>query len=314
MELLNINNEAVLKKMPYLKGKIRDNFGDKAVSLYSFIDNSELGFIIMCVGRGLLIKSDGSSIKFKKSFTGALSELEKNEYLIKPRVEYEMEDDCITTTDVSLKDKEGVVSSLSILPSYNEDVYRSRVCYSQYIEDNDVYCEINYDYSSDDIIYPGLLKNIESVHIIRDANRKGISCGSGFVPNRMQIYSRANIDSDTLNYTFVSFNEHGVFNTLMNGSYQLFNGAGYITRYCKLGFMTSSRQLVELPWPLCNYIKEEDILEWITNNGFRNSIPEELINLYNNNDKDVILLQDFLANLDKYKNNNKVRKYLRIKK
>ena len=50
-----------------------------------------------------------------------------------------MEDDCITTTDVSLKDKEGVVSSLSILPSYNEDIYRSRVCYSQYIEDKDVY-------------------------------------------------------------------------------------------------------------------------------------------------------------------------------
>ena len=45
----------------------------------------------------------------------------------------------------------------------------------------------------------------------------------------------------------------------MNGSYQLFNGAGYITRYCKLGFMTPSKQLVELPWPLCNYIKEEDL-------------------------------------------------------
>ena len=312
MEFINVSNKAVTSRMPFLKRKIKDTFGDKGVSLYSLLYNEELLFIIMCTGNGLLIKSNGETIKFKKGMTGALTEIEKSKYIIKPKIEYGLGDDLNIATDVSVVDKYGNEAGICILPSSVDSIYGDRVCFTQYNKEKDMSCEISYDYmSGNELIYPGLLNGIESVNIYREVSKKGISCKPGIVPSRMQMFYRNDIDNNTLNYSFVSFNEHGVFNTLLHSAYNLYDNAGYITRFCKLGFMNFNHQLVELPWPFGKYATEEEILKWVTDNGFMVDIPDELIKTFNNQDDDIILLQEFLGNLDIHK---KDRKYIRLKK
>ncbi len=310
VEFINIDNEIVSSKMPFLERKIRDNFGDKGVSLYSLLVDNRLIFVIMCAGRGLLIKNTGESIKFKRSMTGSLGEVEKDRMIIKPKNDYEDEEEFTCSVNTSIVDSAGNEVGICIFPSYNDGIYSNRVCFSQYNKEKDVACEINYDYSCEgDMIYPGLLNRVESAHIYKNVKKKGTSCRWGIVPSRIQIYSRSDIESDTLNYSFVSFNEHGILKTLVNGSYNLYNGSGYITRYCKLGFMNSKHQLVELPWPFGEYIKEEEIFSWIKENGFMVDIPDELIKVFNNQDEDVIFLQEFLKVIDAHK---KDRKYIHL--
>ena len=313
MEFINVSNEAVTSRMPYLKKKIKDNFGDNGVSLYSLLYKEELLFIIMCTGHGLLIRSNGDTIKFSKGMTGALTEVEKSKYIIKPRINYNLGDVCDISTDVSIVDRNGNEAGICILPSYNTDgTYSYRVCFNQFSKEKDISCEMNYDYCADDgIIYPGLLSRLESINMFRNVSKKGTYCRPGFVPSRMQMFSRSDIPCETLNYTFISFNEHGVFNTLLNGSYNLYNGAGYITRFCKLGYMDRNRRLVELPWPFGKYATEEEMLKWVEDNGFMTSVPNELIRAFNNQDDDIILLQEFLGSLDIHK---KDRKYIRLSK
>lgn len=300
MELLNVKSDVVLQKMPYLRKTIKDTFGDKKVTFYSYMADDKLGFIIMSIGKGLLINSNGENIKFKNSMTGHLRQIEKNDYIIRPRIEYDLGDDYSTKSDVSLIDMNGNESSLMILPSYNDENYKNRVCFVQSNKDNSMTCEINYDYMADDnIIYPGLLNRIESVHLIKDLNSKGFPTRVGLLSKRLMVYSRRELDCDTLNYSFVSFNEHGILKTLMNGSYNLYK-TNYIVRYCKMG-MSLDKTLVELPWPISSYKKEEDIIKLVSDYGFMVTIPKELIDVYNNQDQDIVLLQEFLDKRDKQK-------------
>jgi hypothetical protein len=311
MEFVNVSSDVVTRRMPYLKKKIKDNFGDKGVSLYSLLYNEELLFIIMCTGHGLLIRSNGDTIKFSKGMTGALAEVEKSKYIIKPRIDYSLGDEGSISTDVSIVDRHGNEADICVLPSRVDDsAYPYRVCFTQFNKEKDMSCEVNYEYCADDgLIYPGLLTRVESVNMFRNVSKKGTFCRPGIVPSRMQMFCKNDIPCETLNYTFISFNEHGVFNTLLNGSYNLYNGAGYITRFCKLGFMNTHNQLVELPWPFGKYVTEEELLKWVQDNGFMVSVPYELIRAFNNQDDDIILLQEFLGSLDIHK---KDRKYIRL--
>ena len=311
MELFDAHSEITLKRFNSFIDRVRRIFGDKGISLYSFGNNNDLNIVIMCGGKGLLIKNDGTTIKFIKSSSGLLGKLERDEFIVKPKIEFVEDDEFKITTPVSLKDKFGNELSVCILPSYSDKGYPKRVCYTQNNKKKDLYCEINYETLDEDKIYPGLLTKPESVHIISQVNTKGITCSPGFVPKRMQMYSRTTVSSDTLNYLFMSFNEHGVIKTLRKGSYELFNGEGYITRYCRLSFMNSARELVELPWPFSDYKKEEEILAMIRECGFYDNVPPELINLYNDTDIDVNTVQEFLKNLEKF-NQKKLRKYIKL--
>ena len=313
MEFINVSSEAVTNKMPYLKKKIKDNFGDKGVSLYSLLYKEELLFVIMCTGHGLLIRSNGDTIKFRKGMTGALAEIEKSKYIIKPRINYNLGDVCDISTDVSVIDGNGNEANICVLPSIVDDTcYPYRVCFTQFNKEKDVSCEINYDYCSDDgVIYPGLLSRLESINMFRNVSKKGTNCRPGIVPSRIQMFCKSDIPCETLNYTFLSFNEHGIYNTLLYGAYNLYGKAGYITRFCKLGFMNMGRQFIELPWPFGKYATEEEMLKWVEDNGFMTSIPDELIRAFNNQDDDIILLQEFLGSLDIHK---KDRKFIRLSK
>lgn len=313
MQLIDKNSEEVKKQMPYINGIIKEHFQDKCVYLYCYKEDDKLGFIAMCAGKGILVKGNGTCIKFQTGSTGALSRVEKNGYVLCPRIDYSTEKDFEITTTASIKDKNGNELNLCIYPSYAKDIYPNRVCFTQYNEHKDLYCEINYNYIEDGTISPGLINKPESIHIISKTSKKGISCKTGFVPKRMQVYSKAIIDSETLNYTFISFNENGVFNTLKNGAYKLYDGREYITRYCKLGFMSPNRNLIELPWPLGDYKTEEEMFQMVKDNGFNETIPMELIDLVNNNDNDVNFIEGFLSIREEANNNKALRKIYRVK-
>ena len=252
MKLIDINSEVVQKNYTNIKRKILKHFDTKPVSIYCYEDGDEYGFIVMYIGKGILIKEDNSCYEFTTGSTGKLCELNRNGYVIRPRIDFDFEDGRIATTEVSITSEDGTESSISTFPVENDDFYRRKVSFKQYNEGKDLFCEMCYGTSNEDKIHPGLLTTPENIYIINKAS-KGLGCKPGFVPRRMQMYSRSINEKDTLNYTFSSFNEKGVINTLRNGPFNLDNGSNYAVRYCKMGFMTANNELSELPWPLSDY-------------------------------------------------------------
>lgn len=314
MKMVKSTNINVLNKMPYLKEKILEYFGNRNVSVYAMEESNQLYFVIKCGKEGLLVNDNGETYRFRESVFGGLSRICRGSYYVYPSIEGLDEFGIETRNEVTCENENGIASSLVVLPSsFDDSHFNSRVSFTQVNEKENISCEINFEYMNgvNNKLHNGLLNRIESVEINHDA-KKGCYIRPGFVPSRIEYYGKSIIDSDTLNYSFVSFNENGIWNTLKEGSYHLYNGQSYLVRFTKFGFMTPGGTLTELPWPFVDYKKEDNILEYISSLGFETEIPRPLLDAYNNEDKEMTLLKMFLSNVEEYEKDKELRKVLKI--
>ena len=67
----------------------------------------------------------------------------------------------------------------------------------------------------------------------------------------------------------------------------------------KLPVMGFDHIATELPWPFSRYYKEEEMMDYLESLGFKTSIPEVFIKVFNGEDEDINLLKNFVSETSK---------------
>ena len=110
-----------------------------------------------------------------------------------------------------------------------------------------------------------------------------ISSFNGFVYERGMI-----------GYTMMVMNEHGILNTLLNGTYAL-EAEDRLKRFTKAAYMLNGEY--KDFWPFCRLYTQQEINQMIRAAGFLVSVPEEIIDIYDNHDSYLAEIREILSQI-----------------
>ena len=313
MQIINCDREDIICKVPNLEGVLTSYFGDKDVLLFACLDNDKLSFIGRCGTYCVYIDGD-------KVLPFGLNEESKLDFYYMDEMHYypngfKLFDD----EEVICKDKKGNLHAVISYPMEFEEGNVGAFSYFQYNEKKDALCEIRYrhhfmkDKDGKSPIY-GYYKTrkMESVYINRD-HSKHKDFSHGFIPGSFSHYELISFDSDMLGYNFIAISEHGLLSVLREGSYSLVK-EGTANRYLKSYYVKKDGTPLEMPWPICRFYKEEDVIEELTGLGFGTEVPEELIYLYNGESHNKKLIDQLINMMNGVIEAKDIHKYMLLRK
>jgi hypothetical protein len=116
-----------------------------------------------------------------------------------------------------------------------------------------------------------------------------------------------------IGYNFVAISEHGLLNVLKEGSYSLVKERT-ANRYLKSYYVKRDGTPLEMPWPLCKFYKEEDVISELTELGFGTEVPDELLYLYNGESNSKKLIDKLINLMNGVIEEKDIHKYMLLRK
>ena len=313
MNIIRCDTEEVLKRVPSLEGVLTKYFADNDVLLFACVDNNQLSFLGRC-GTYCLYLDGIKELPFGVDKDGKLEFFYKDELHLFPNG-FEIFD----KDEVCCKDKNGVLHTVISYPMDFGDSSNGAFSYFQFNSEKDVLCEIRYRHyynkekdGKSHIYGYYATRNMESIYIDRDYS-KHKNFKNGFIPRSFSHYESISFDNDMLGYNFIAISEHGLFNVLTNGAYSLVRERT-ANRYIKSFYVDKEGCPRELPWPLCKFYKEEEILSELDEFNFRDKVPESLLSIYNGNDEDKLFLDNLISLMNKVIDEKDNTKYMLLRK
>ena len=313
MEIIRCDNEDMVRKVPNISSKLEKYFGDLDILLFVCInDENKIGFVGRR-GNYCLYLDDQRQLPFGIKENNKINFYNKGDYNVFPYGYEEVDGD-----QPCCRSKDGIMHSVISYPMEFDEYCNGAISYFQYSKDLDVLCEIRYRhfYNEKDGKSPiyGYYQNkkIESVYIDKEYSKNDIS-KRGFMTKNNHHYELISFSDGMIGYKMIAISEYGLYDVLMNGSYNLLKD-DTVNRYIKTFYVTEEGRPLEMMWPFCKFIKEEDILKEIESYGFGVKVPELLIDLYNGKDKDVILIEDLIKLMDKVIKENDNTKFMLLRK
>lgn len=286
-------SEEVLLQIPNVQEYIYKIFGDKPLVLYAVLDNNRIGFIVRNFYNCLYIKNDTDG------YSVIPFQLTENEEIGMVMIG----DDHFFFSDDSMYmiDKEGIEHTLGIkaIDGFDPDNYNGFVFYAQYNKKNDTICDIRYQQMYREVdgkvpIYEYHTKKIDSVSIDEKYTKRGNN-HFGIIPPRSKYFSKYEFNRDHMGYTLTALKDYGVFDVVTKGAYAL-HKEDKVIRYVKAFYLQKDGNFVDL-WPFARQITDEELKDYIKSLGFRAEVPEELMAVYNGQDKIVLELQGLASQI-----------------
>lgn len=289
MQVIKCNDE-VLKKIPNIFGLIQKEFGEKEITMYACVDeHNNLSFIVFDNLKGILINSQGH-----KSFT-----VDKNlELQLYKSANYNVMLGK-NSTPIFLDDSNNEYSlRFEHLDEPDSEDYNGSVVFNQYHFKDDLYCQLTYPHMSRTIdgkpyIYSYHTKN-PSIVYIEEESSKDHDRSFGLIGKKIKCYNRYSFNRGMIGYNLVLLNEHGLVDTILYDSYYL-EREDPLRRFTKAQLVINGQYYDT--WPFCSFYKPSDVEQMIEDYGFMVSIPEEMLNIYNNQDRNLSDLNSILEQL-----------------
>ena len=105
---------------------------------------------------------------------------------------------------------------------------------------------------------------------------------------------------DPIAYNIATMKEHGVFKTLMNGAININCGADF-SRYYHIFRETANE--IRITFPFGSQYSLEELNKYIRELGFNTSVPDEIVDFYNGDNRDfkeIYMVADYLRKLYEY--------------
>ncbi len=289
MQVVKANME-ILKKMPNLYDLIYKFFKTKEVEVYACVESSEnFGFLILDGVNGIyannrgyrpfvrdldynVIKyvSDNYDAFFKEGINPNYVDAKKNEY-------------SLGITPLDEPDDEG---------------YTGEVLFNQYNPHTDTFVQIGYPHMFREV--DGFAK-IYSYHTyeprrfyMETENKYEHERRFGPVSRHISSFNGFVYERGMMGYTMMVMNEHGILNTLLNGTYAL-EAEDKLKRFSKATYMLNGEY--KDFWPFCRLYTQKEINQMIRDAGFLVSVPEEIIDIYDNHDSFLSDIRDILSQI-----------------
>ena len=220
-------------------------------------------------------------------------ELEISNYLIDSNYEIS----CMALGNNEYRFSDGVLlscrdgkmeESLTLVNDMNdEDPYMGQVIYTQYNPETDTECELRFDHrcllpdGKYERIFVQRLSSFDYVSIDEQAKKKPFE--KGFLGKKHKYFAGFSVDNDTYDYDILAIKEFGLLSYLHRGSVSLLN-TDTIKRFTKGWYLTKEGNF-KCMWPLGRSYTEEYVSELIERYHFSKTIPSDLIEVYNGDNK-----------------------------
>ena len=297
MNIIRCDNEEMVSKVPNISDKLENHFKSDSVVLFVCLDDNNKLCFVGRSGNECLYIDDSRTIPFGIRNNTKLNYYYKDGYNLFPDHFEGIED-----AGVCCQDSKGVMHTVMSYPMKFDD-FEGAFSYFQYLEKEDIMCEIRYrHFFRDDVenspIYE-YYKNrkMESVYIDKEYS-KHMDFKKGFIPRSFHHYELMSCESNMLGYNMIAISEYGLLNVIAKGSYNLLREQT-ANRYVKSIYITEKDTSIEMIWPFCKFNKEEDIVREIEDLGFGREVPSVLLGLYNGTDKDKEMLEELIQLMDK---------------
>lgn len=298
----------ILEKIPNIMGHIYEYFKEKPLVVYAALDdNKQIGFIAKDFDNGIYLKTasrDYDIIPFRLNEDGTLGVFKigdntifKDSLEIQKAKLMEKKD---STNDVFMIDGQGIQYCLGIRKLDNEDVdgYNGMVFLLQYNPQTDVLCDIKYqqmyyENGGKNFIYDSHTNIINVLSI--EENYCKCQKRRGFLGPNIKYYTKYEFGNGMLGYVLSTIKDYGFVKTMRNGSYDL-QKSDRIVRYVKSAYLCKDGSYCDL-WPFAMQKTTDEINKVIEEYGFKNQIPDILMNVYNDYDQVSCELHDLIEQI-----------------
>ena len=289
MKVVKANIE-ILQRMPNLFNLIYRFFQDKEVEVYACMERSDnLSFLILNGVNGVYVNSSGyrpfvmdldlNVLKYvSDNYDAFFKEGLNPKYIDGDKHEYALE--------------------ILSLDEPDEEGYTGEVLFNQYNPQTDTFLQIGYPHMFYEV--DGFAKiysyhtNIPGRFYMESDSKNNHERKFGPISKHISSYNSIVYERDMLGYTMMVMNEHGVINTLLNGTYA-YEYEDKLRRFTKAAYMLNGEY--KDFWPLCKLYRQEEINQMIKEAGFLISVPEEIIDIYDNTDRYLADIRDILRQI-----------------
>ncbi len=280
-------NQGVLEHLPSIYELIHEIYGEKNILLYAVVDDKDyLSFLVVDGITCLYINNNGYKV----------FQIDKDCNLLR----YSTKDyDVYLNGDMCFVGKDKKEYRLSFLPLDEPDEeYTGEVLFNQYNPENDTFCQLAYhqmyyEYDGKAPIYSYHTKEPYGVYI-EQHNSEDHDRSFGLIHPAIQNYNMYTFERGTIGYNNVLIRDHGLVNFLLNNSYQL-ERADKVKKYVKSAFMFNGQ--FHEAWPFCRFHDTSEVDSIIQQYGFLKEVPQELLNIYNDQDGMLKDIKDILEQL-----------------
>lgn len=308
MNIIPITKELIETRMPHIFKESQKVLGNHHITYFAYEDEG-VSFVAKAIGKGIIYTKDGQKILFQTGMTKDLYSLEKNGIILMPSINYGDDDIHIKTSPSCQIGR--IHSTLDVSQTNSKSFYKNKVLFTQYNKDNDILCSTTYEYGDSTLkLYPGLLTRIETVQFNHQYSKKGGHISTGILPSNIEVYLKTSISKNCWYTYLLSLAEHGLLKTATAGIDELYQ-ENEITRYVQIRYMNRNKKMIELPWPLNSYYKEENLRTYAEELGFRLMVNQELLSLYNNDNQDINTTKELLPKLEKAQKIKELHYYLK---
>ena len=261
------------KKIPHIIKRIGKHYGDKQVEVYACLDaGKNMSFLVIGGTDGMYITPNGVN-SFRVDNAKRLVSYSNKGYTAKFKY-----------GNLSFNDQFDNEYTLDFgrLDEPEQEGYTGQVVFTQYKPKEDKFCQLTYPHmyceeNGFPRIYWYHTTSPNSVYI-EDKYAKNKDRNKVFLGKNIQSYNRYSFKRGNPGYGLILANEHGLLNAILKGSYRL-EKDDVLRRFTKAKIIFEE-EYIDF-WPLCDYYSVRDIEKLIIDNGFKVSVPEPLINIYN---------------------------------
>ena len=281
-------DQSVLEHLPSVFNIINETYGEKDILLYAVVDDSSnLSFLSLDGNKCLYINNNGHRL-----FT-----IDKDCNLL---LYYTDQYRIHLNGDQCFVDKEDIEYRLGFMPLDEPDEdYTGEVLFNQYNPKTDTFCQLSYhqmymEYDGYAPIYSYHTKEPCGVYI-EEHNSKDHDRSFGLIHPAIKNYNMYTFERGTLGFSKVMIRDYGLLRFLMNNEYEI-QRTDEVKKYVKSAFLFRG-QYYEA-WPFCRFHDIAEIDELIKQYGFHKEVPQEMIDVYNNQDS---MLRDIRVILEQLK-------------
>ena len=278
-------DDHVIEQLPNIMNLVYEIFGEKDIAIFAVLDGNDLGFIARVGEDCLFINNKGDYTLFKLNENEDLLAITTEQFVV-----YYGDVLCFVVGD-----KEYSVS-INRNDELDEDGYDGLVEFRQYDKSKDIMCIINYQhmYRMRDgkvPIYGFHTKRLSQVYIDEEYSKKKLkSCG--FLPKTSKYYGSFSFNEGEIGYDIIAIKDYGLVSFLKRGAYDLIRESTIksFSRCYTIDFSGNYRDI----WPFGRIYTEDEIKEQIESYGFLSEIPTQMLEVYNDQSKDVELIKQLV--------------------
>ena len=285
-------DEDMVGLLPNIYKIVSTTLASNKGAIYLVLDEGRLNIFARNGGQGVYVSNKGESVEVS-------SYLFDKDYKLKSFGIGDKQYAYINERVNSIDKNTGIERSLLLAEMPNSSV-DGLVTYTQYDKNRDIECEIQFEHryfkSNNEErgrIYPYRLDYVYSLMI--DEGSKGKHVGAGLIGKGHEYYTSIRVSPEYYSYYIVALKEAGLLEYLKQGAESIL-GRNYITRYVK-GVYMGRDGIFKTLWPLGKMYTEEDIQKVMKENGFNPEIPEDLIDLYNDQNELVNKIKELLGKI-----------------